>query len=124
MSWIDALKKNDKEFEKKTINTAKIEIPVEINNDLKDSEEEFEFSFSTTITDIKIYFKNYIEDNALPFLDNRSFNDYNFYDFIKYNSENFAKLCKKIEKENEEYENEIDEDEQFENNLDNEQNYK
>ena len=124
MSWIDVLKKNDKEFEKKSVNTAKIEIPVENNSDLKDTEEEFEYIFNSTISDIKVDFKDYIDNNALPFLDNISLNDYNFYDFIKYNSENFKKLSEKIQKENEEYENEIDEDDQFENSLDNEQNYK
>jgi hypothetical protein len=125
MSWLDVLKKNDKEFEKKIVDN-KVEEVIEINNDLKDVEEEFDYTFNSTITDIKIDFVEYIERLALPFLDKNSINDINidnfsFYDFIKYNSENFIKLSEKIQKENEEYENEIEDEEFFENNYEGEQ---
>jgi hypothetical protein len=121
MSWLDVLKKNDKEFEQKITYNNKTEEIVEINNDLKDVEEEFDYTFNSTITDIKIDFADYIKELGLPFLDKNSINDYSFYDFIKYNSENFIKLSEKIQKENEEYENEDDEDEQFENYYEGEQ---
>jgi hypothetical protein len=133
MSWLDALKKNDKEFEKKIVDNTIIEEVLEINNELKDIEEEFDYTFSSTITDIKIDFKDYIERLALPFLDNDSANlftdrigvirnnDFNFYDFIKYNSENFVKLSEKIEKENEEYENEMEEEDYYDFNYEGEQ---
>ena len=118
MSWLDILKKNDKEFEKKIVDN-KVEEVIEINNDLKDVEEEFDYNFNSTITDIKIDFTEYIERLALPFLDKKSINNYSFYDFIKYNSENFIKLSEKIQKEYE-YENEIEEEESYDNNYEGE----
>jgi hypothetical protein len=54
---------------------------------------------------IKFDFKLLLEEECLPFLDKKCFNgeEYQFYEFIKYNSENYYKLSEKINEENAEY---------------------
>lgn len=106
MSWLEILKKNDKEFEK---NIQSLEIHQEednineIDSNIKDIEEEFDKIYLDKIVDIKLELKEYIDCEALPFLNKSNYKDDNFYNFMKYNSENYFKLQIEIEKENEEY---------------------
>lgn len=107
MSWLDILKKNDKEFDK-NIKLSEIEQEEEnnineIDSNIKDIEEEFDKIYLDKIIDIKLELKEYIDCEALPFLNKNNYTDNNFYNFIKYNSENYFKLEVKIEKENEAY---------------------
>ena len=115
MNWVNVLKKNDKEFQKEIKIKKEEPVIIVIDPNIKDFEDEFDIKYSSKIIDIKLEFKEYIENLCLPFLDkNRSFTDfsYNFNDFIKYNSKNLIKIKNKIEKENEEYLKEIEEDEE------------
>lgn len=110
MSWLDALKKNDKEFEiiapiKEEVQEIIIEEP---DYFIKDIEEEFEKIYGLKISDIKFDFKEYIENEALPFMNKTIYNNYNynyydFYDFIKNNCNNYYKVIKNVDKENKEY---------------------
>ena len=118
MDWINILKKNDKDFEKET-KKPDVEETVFVINDpnIKNYEDEFDIKYSSKIIDIKLEFKEYIEELCLPFLDkNRSFTDvsYNIYDYIKYNCNNLIKIKNSVEKENEEY---LKENEEFEENY-------
>jgi hypothetical protein len=112
MNWTDVLKKNNKEFQKK-IPEKIIEdnTEEEIDYNIKDYEDEFDTLHSYDIVEIKIDFKDYIDNLSLPFLDkdiNSPFNNNNiFYDFIKYNSVNLINIKNNVEKENEEYLNEL-----------------
>ena len=119
MSWVNILKKNDNEF-KKEITKKKVEEKVVINNDpnIKNYDDEFDFEHSSKIIDIKFEFKEYIENICLPFLDkNRTMHDrsYNFNDFVKYNSKNLIKIKNKVQKENEEYLKQLEDDEEYDN---------
>lgn len=113
MSWVNILKKNDKEFQK-DIPKKKVKEHVNIVQDdnLKNYDEIFDLIYSSKIIDIKLEFKEYIENLCLPFLDkNKKINDvsYNINDYIKYNSNNLTKLKNNIEAENEEYLKELEE---------------
>ena len=101
MSWSDILKKNDKEFQKTIIKKDIVEIKdCDVDPNIKDADEEFDFTYRNNI---KIELKEIIEHEALPFMNSSKLNDYNFYDFIKYNSENFDKIILNIEKDNNNY---------------------
>jgi hypothetical protein len=119
MNWIDILKKNDKEFQKEVPKKKFIEEVINVDDQfIKNYEDEFDFEYSSKIIDIKIEFKEYIKNLGLPFFDkNRTFIDtsYNFNDYIKYNSNNLIKIKNKVEKENEEYLKELEEDEEIDN---------
>ena len=131
MSWLDALKKNDKDFEiaspiKEEVQEIIVEEP---DYFIKNIEEEFEKIYGLKILDIKFDFKEYIKDEALPFMNKTIHNNYNFYDFydfIKNNCTNYFKLNNRINKENKEYLDSLKEDEHDffeelkENNYDNE----
>ena len=107
MSWANILKKNDKEFETSlNIEEDKHEEDVEEHDPhILDIDDEFDNSYAINIYDIKFDFKLLIEEDCLPFLDKKFFNgeEYQFYEFIKYNSENYYKLSEKIDEENAEY---------------------
>ena len=121
MSWVDILKKNDSEFEtilseeNITIQEEKIQI---LDLNIKDLDEEFDKIYFDKILEIKLEFKEFIEDEAFPFLNKRNTTNYNFYDFIKENSTNLYCLKELVDKENTEYLNdiEIEENEYYEDN--------
>ena len=70
----------------------------------KDVDDEFHFEYSRIIASLKEEFKEFISFHALPFMDQDHINfDFNFYDFIKKNSTNYLKVEKNVE----EYNNEI-----------------
>jgi len=115
MSWVDILKKNEKEFE------VNIEKDIEYKDtpniiydpNIKDIDEEFDKLYSLKIYDIKFDFKEFIEESSLPFLNIKSTNNL-FIDFIKYNSTNYYNLEKKVNEENDKYLLEIHEEEEQE----------
>lgn len=111
MSWASIVSKNDKPFEKEIIKEELIEeiVHIEYDHNILDVDDEFDNLYFRKIIEIKIEFKDLINDLALPFLDNNNtFNKslselYNFNDFIKENSVNYTKLSIKIDNENNEY---------------------
>jgi hypothetical protein len=119
MSWTSILKSNDKEFETSlNIEEAVIEDDIEEHDPrILDVDDEFDNKHAINIYDIKFDFKLFLEEECLPFLDKKFFNgeEYQFYEFIKYNSENYYKLSEKVDEENAEYlkqaENEYEDDE-------------
>jgi hypothetical protein len=117
-TWTEVLKKNNIEFEKTKINVEKYNLEKETceleeeDYNIKNIDEEFHKIYSAALVDLKLEFREYIEDEGLPFLNiYNNTSEYNFNDFIKYNSSNYLKLNMKIEKENEEYLNEKIEEE-------------
>lgn len=124
--WSEVLLKNDKKFE--TIIKSKKEetdvnlIVEEIEDfNLKDIDEEYYLEYMNKFIEIKIEFEEYIKDKCLPFLNKKEYmenpnnfnisknhNTYDLYDYIKYNSINYIELNEKINKENEEYINELE----------------
>ena len=124
MNWLNILKKNNKEFENKQVEKENESVEENIlydNTFLTDVDEEFSVKYNNTIVDVKVEFEDYINDLSLPFLNNKDlFIDYNFYDFIKDNSENFQKIIENSFKEEEEYAKKIEEEEKYyEENSDN-----
>ena len=119
MSWTSILKSNDKEFETSlNIEEEVIEDDIEEHDPrILDVDDEFDNKHAINIYDIKFDFKLFLEEECLPFLDKKFFNgeEYQFYEFIKYNSENYYKLSEKVDQENAEYlkqaENEYEDDE-------------
>ena len=119
MNWATILKKNDKEFETSlNIEEDKNEEDIEEHDPhILDVDDEFDNKHAINIYDIKFDFKLFLEEECLPFLDKKFFNgeEYQFYEFIKYNSENYYKLSEKVDQENAEYlkqsENEYEDDE-------------
>ena len=121
MSWVDILKKNDNEFEtilseeNITIQEEKVQI---FDLNIKDLDEEFDKIYFDKILEIKLEFKEFIEEEAFPFLNKRNTADYNFYDFIKENSTNLYNLKELVDKENNNYliDIEAEENENYEEN--------
>jgi len=119
MSWTSILKSNDKEFETSlNIEEEVIEDDIEEHDPrILDVDDEFDNKHAINIYDIKFDFKLFLEEECLPFLDKKFFNgeEYQFYEFIKYNSENYYKLSEKVDQKNAEYlkqaENEYEDDE-------------
>lgn len=113
--WIDILKKNDKEFETELKNNNDItddenETVDDLN--LKDVDDEFEREYSLIIHDIMFQFKEYIKDEQLPFMNQINMTGkYLPEDFFKQFTINYIELKEKIEKENEEYLQELEEEE-------------
>lgn len=70
-----------------------------------DVDNEFDFEYSRIIASLKEEFKEYINYQSLPFMDQDHINfNFNFKDFIKNNSTNYLKIERKVE----EFNNEID----------------
>lgn len=124
MSWISILEKNNKPFEK----SFKKEIIEENNekkiiNEIKHPDDEFEMLYTSIISDIKFDFENFIKNNNLPFLNNNNINklinknNYDFYDFIKYNSINYEKVVENINNENLEINDKIDDSDEDYNDI-------
>jgi len=120
MNWIDSLKKNNVEFQKEIPNKQiQKEEEIIIMNDpnIKDYDDEFDIKHSYDIINIKFEFKEFIEKMCLPFMNNnKSLFDtsYNFNDYIKHNCKNLIKIKNKINKENEAYLKELEEEEEDE----------
>ena len=113
--WVDILKKNDKEFEtelkKNNITTDENTEDIEDIN-IKNVDDEFEKEYALTIHDIMFDFKEYIKENKLPFMNKLNMTGkYLVDDFFKFFTDNYNNLKEKIEKENEEYLNELEEEE-------------
>lgn len=109
MNWLDAVNK-------KPTNIQNIEKPeedyeevVEMIHDFlfKNPEEEFEIEHKEKMVNIKVDFRNFIEEHYLPFFDNIHNNEYNMFDFLKLHSNNFDKIKEKVEEENRLFEEEI-----------------
>ena len=112
MSWVNILKKNDKEFEKSeetkiTIENEKVHI---YDPNILILEDEFEYLYLNKIVNIITEFKDYIYEDFLPFFQCQFKDDkYNLYDFIKYNCIEYYDLSDKVNKENELYLKELEE---------------
>jgi len=113
--WLEILKKNEIEFEKSP-NKEIQNVIDNIKNDestpnlifQKCPDEEFTHKYIDNLLNIRFEFKKIIDENALPFLDKNMVlepNKMNLYDFLKIHSSNYQDLCKKIEYENMEAEN-------------------
>ena len=123
MSWVNILKKNDVDFQTSLIIEQEdtLEIKIEDNDPfIKDFNEEFDKIYNSKIIELKLEFKEYIEEEALPFLNKGNYTDYTFYDFIKENCYNLEKVKENVDKENEEYLEslEMEENEYYEDNKD------
>ena len=114
MSWVGVLKKNDKEFETtpKKKEPEFYEEAIEDDPFIKDVDEEFEKKYMNAMIEIKIEFTDFIKDKALPFLNKVNHNKYNFYDFIKEHSAQFREVEKSVDKENEQYFNDLEKEEE------------
>ena len=125
MSFLEILKKNDINFSTKIEKKEDIKEQIEFIEDpfIKDHEEEFDIIYSNKIYDIKLEFREIIDNMALPFLNILNKSNYNFYDFIKFNSTNIDKIKIKTEKENQEYLKDLEEDNEEYNILDVKEDY-
>ena len=114
MSWIGVLKKNDKEFETTPKNKEPESYEEAIEDDpfIKDADEEFDKKYMNIMIDIKMEFIDFIKDKALPFLNKVNHNKYNFYDFIKEHSIQFREVEKSVDKENEQYFDDLEREEE------------
>jgi len=126
MSFLEILKKNDIDFSTKIEKKEDIiKEQIEFIEDpfIKDYEEEFDIIYSNKIYDIKLEFREVIDNMALPFLNILNKSNYNFFDFIKFNSTNIDKIKIKIEQENQEYLKDLEEDNEEYNILDIKEDY-
>jgi hypothetical protein len=83
----------------------------------KDYEEEYDKKYTLLVHDLKFAFKDYIIENGYPFMNGEAYY-YNFFDYIKYNSDTYAKVRMEVDEYNEglkvEEEKELEEIEQEE----------
>jgi hypothetical protein len=126
--WSEVLLKNDKNFDitikpKKEENDVNLIVEEVEDLNLKDIDEEYDLECMNNLIEIKIEFEKYIKDKCLPFLNKKEYmenpndfnispneNTYTLYDYIKYNSINYIELNEKINKENEEYIKELEQE--------------
>ena len=113
--WIDILKKNDKEFEttlKKDDTPPAEEVTITEFIDIRDPDDEFENMYSSTIHDIMFDFKDYIQNQQLPFMNKINMSGkYIIEDFFKQFTTNYIDLKNKVDQENEAYLKELEEEE-------------
>lgn len=113
MNYKDILNKNNKEFEIKSKFDDYIEDEIVYENpELKDYDEEFERIYNLTIHDLKFDFGEFIREQFLPFLNKTHNFNYSFYDFIKNNSKNYLEIIEIVDKDNENYLKELEEEEE------------
>ena len=127
-SWKDILKKTDKDFAvvlKEPEEGHVEEQIIEVDYNIKCPDEEFTFMYDAIICDIKLGFRDYLKEEGMPFMDKTINTEYNFYDFIKFNSENYEIIKATVEVENEEYRKECnDESSEYYYDNDNDYDYK
>ena len=113
-SWKDILKKTDKEFaidlKESEDSYVDEQIIEQIDYNIKCPREEFDLIYDSIICDLKLGFREYLKEEGMPFMDKIINTEYNFYDFIKFNSENYEIICQTVEKDNEEYKKECNEE--------------
>ena len=113
-SWKDILKKTDKEFaidlKESEDSYVDEQIIEQIDYNIKCPLEEFDLIYDAIICDLKLGFREYLKEEGMPFMDKIINTEYNFYDFIKFNSENYEIICQTVEKDNEEYKKECNEE--------------
>ena len=122
MSWAETIKKdNNQKIEPKN-NDCETCQKIEITNDypniyedyssqFKDVDDEFEYLYNRRISSLKEAFKELINHEALPFLDQDHVNfNYSFYDFIKDSSSNYDIVKKEVDEYNYAIEKEIEEE--------------
>jgi len=113
MNWTEIVKKNDVKVVIKAPEKIIEEEVIEVFDlNIIDLDEEFEKIYMDKIIELKLEFKEYIEEESLPFLNNNKIKDYDFYDFIKNNCTNLDKLNKTITIKNNEYLRELEEEEE------------
>jgi uncharacterized NAD(P)/FAD-binding protein YdhS len=113
MSFKDILNKNNKKFETKSkVDNKSIDNIVYYNPELKDYDEEFDRIYDLKVYDLRFDFGEFIKDQCLPFLDKTHNFNYSFYDFIKNNSENYLEIIEIVDKDNEIYLKELEEEEE------------
>lgn len=113
--WVDILKKNEKEFEtnikKNYSETMECSESTEDHN-LKDVDDEFENEFSLIIHNIMFDFKKYIKNEQLPFMNKTNMTSkYLVNDFFKLFSTNYIDVKNRVDKDNEEYLKDLEEEE-------------
>lgn len=119
MNWAEVLKEGNKEFVVK-----KAENKVEIIEDkieyeiFKNTDDEFEYKYSSIIIDIQIIFEDHINNYYLPFLNKITNLKYNFYDFIKEHCVEYDKINESVRIDNKLIQDELDaEQKEFEEEL-------
>lgn len=122
MNWKDIVQKNkNKSVESKNNehdscqNEEVIDQSSSIYDDyssyFKDIDEEFDYLYYRRISSLKEAFKELIERQALPFLNDEHTNlDYTFYDFIKDSSINYDNIKRDVDEYNYDVEKEIKEE--------------
>lgn len=65
----------------------------------KNYDEEYDKKYTILIHDFKFAFKNYILENGYPFMNGEAFY-YNFFDYIKYNSDTYLKIRNEVDEYN------------------------
>ena len=122
MNWAETVQKNKNEKIEPKNNNHETHQQLEIKNNhsnidedysscFKDIDDEFEYLYSRPISSLKEAFKEEIDRQALPFLneDHTNFN-YTFYDFIKDSCTNFDMVKKEVDDYNYTIEKEIEEE--------------
>ena len=122
MSWAETIQKNNDEKIKPKNNNQDSCPKIDITNNypniyedyssqFKDADEEFEYLYSRRISSLKEAFKELIDHQALPFLNEDHINlNYTFYDFIKDSSSNYDTVKKEVDEYNYAIEKEIEEE--------------
>jgi hypothetical protein len=100
-------------------------------DDIKNADIEFDEKYNSKITDIKIDFLEFIRKNYIyrVFLNNQynNMSKYNFFDYVKYSSNNYYDIVKKTNKDNDAYIKLLEEEERKKDEIneyiDNDENY-
>jgi hypothetical protein len=119
---------NEKEDDEDYLDNDYLDNEDDIN--IKNTDVEFEKEYNMKIIDIKVDFLEFVRKNYnYSFFFNKQYNTskYNFYDYIKYCSNNYYDVIKKTNKDNDEYIKLLEEEEKQKNEneeyIEDDQNY-
>lgn len=111
MTWLDIIKKNNKEFKIEKKEEKQEEIIVESHNYIyQNVDVEFDHLYNIQLTDIKQDFIEYINHLCYPFMDNSFHLGYNIFDYMKQHSCEYSKVIEQVEQVNKDIDKEIEEE--------------
>ena len=111
MTWLDIVKKEDKEFEIKKEEIVKEHTIIQSKQNIYlDPTIEFEHKYNDNLMNIKFDFIDYIKHFCYPFMDNPFHLDYNIFDFMKQHSCEYSKVIDYVEQVNKDIDKEIEEE--------------
>ena len=121
MSWNLVTKKNLPVIEKKKVEEKNVieeeDTGIKWQNEMIDFHDTFDLEYGEQVTQVKIDLEEWLRDNYIPLMNrwNREGKDmeYNFYEFMIYNTEEGMEVKKRVDKQNQQIVADMEENEEW-----------